>query len=152
MTTQELDQLIYNTAVSDGMPNNLAKYIVAQAKHESGNYTSNFFKKYNNAFGYSYVKDSKWQLPEGGTIADNGAKIAAYKYIEDSIHELTDWIKRRRKEGNGWPDLLSIVSPQQYAALLKQFGYFQGALSVYSARLLQWYKTLSVQKKASVFF
>lgn len=119
-------QKIYDTAISDGMPELLSRFLVGQAKHESGNYKSKFAKNYNSYFGYSYNKKSVWQMPKGGTNADNGVPIASYRSIEDSTHEVTHWIKRRQKEGRFPKDLGTITTPMQYAKLLQDCGYYQG--------------------------
>jgi len=129
------DQLIFDTAIDDGMPQQLALFIVAQARHETGNYTSNFFKKYNNAFGYSYFPGSRWQSG-AGTTADNGLPIAAYTSVDRSVHELTDWIKRRQNEGKFPADLNAILSPEYYSQLLKSSGYYGATLQTYTAGIL----------------
>lgn len=132
---QGTDQLIYDTARSDGMPEMLAVFIVAQARHETGNYTSRFFTQYKNAFGYSYVRGAKWQLPDPGPVADNGQGIATYSMVQNSVHELTDWIKRRQVAGVFPANLNAITSPEQYASLLKQASYFGAPLELYAAAL-----------------
>lgn len=140
---------ILNTAIADGMPVLLANYIVAQSKHETGNYTSNFFKFYNNAFGYSYAAGSKWQTG-GGTLADNGSPIAKYKSVEDSVHELTDWIKRRQNEGKFPKNLNSINTPDKYVILLKQSGYYGDTITNYLKGVLSFLKHLSGDSSASL--
>lgn len=125
MFTNNISSLIYNTALADGMPESLARLIVGQAKHESGNYKSKFAVKFNSLFGYSYSALSKYQIP-GGTNADNGVPIANYKTKEDSVHEITSWIKRRVRDGKFPKDLTTITTPLQYATLLQNCGYFQG--------------------------
>lgn len=130
------------TAVNDGMPVTLASFIVAQSKHETGNYSHRFFKVGKNAFGYAYVKGAKWQLPKGGPNADNGIPIAQYASVENSVHELTDWIKRRQKSGKFPKDLTTISTPQQYATLLKNAGYYGDTLSNYTAGLINAFKRL----------
>lgn len=125
------DELIINTAIADGMPDDLAIIIAAQARHETGNYTSRFFTVGKNAFGYSYVPRAKWQLDKGGPIADNGIPIAQYATVQNSVHELTDWIKRRQREGNFPADLRTIKTPEQYAQLLKNNTYFTAPLNQY---------------------
>ena len=132
------DQLIYETAVADGIPGTLALFIVAQARHETGNYTSRFFTVGKNAFGYSYVPNAKWQLDLGGPLADNGIPIAQYASVQNSVHELTDWIKRRQTEHIFPGNLEMIGTPQQYAQLLKNAGYYQDSLANYSAALVRW--------------
>ena len=125
MFTNNISSLIYKTALADGMPENLASLIVGQAKHESGNYKHKFAVEFNSLFGYSYNPKSKYQVP-GGTNADNGVPIARYLTKEDSVHEITSWIKRRQKEGRFPKDLSTIKTPLEYATLLQNCGYFQG--------------------------
>lgn len=124
-----IDQLIYNTAVADGMPGPLASLQVAQSKLESGNYKHRFFTIGKNAFGYSYDKNSKWQLQKGGPNADNGVPIAQYATVEDSVHELTSWIKRRQKDGQFPKDLNVITTPLQYTIYLRHGAHPYGGRS-----------------------
>lgn len=151
-----IEQTIYNIAVKDGMPagpDRLAEFIVAQSKHETGNYTHRFFTVGNNAFGYSYNKDSRWQLDKGGPLADNGVAIAQYRSVEDSVHEFTDWIKRRQKEGKFPADLKTITTPDQYAGLLKSSGYYHDTVAKYSAALSRWYiqvKSMALKYKKEI--
>lgn len=130
--TGTISQTIYDTAIKDGMPEKLAALIVAQAKHETGNYTSKFFKVYLNCFGYSKTA-SKWQLHIQTPNADNAAPIAAYGSIENSVHELTDWIKRRQREKKFPADLNTIDKAETYVTLLKHCGYFGDTLNNYLA-------------------
>lgn len=111
------EQLIYNTALSDGMPDKVAGFMVAQSKLESGNYKHRFFTIGKNAFGYSADKNSKWQI-KPGSKADNGIPIAQYATIQDSVHEVTSWIKRRQKEGKFPKDLTEITTIDKYGSLL----------------------------------
>lgn len=147
MTTE---QLIYNTAARDGVPPALASLLVYQSKHETGNYTHRFFTVGNNAFGYSYNKDSKWQLDKGGPLADNGVAIAQYRSIEYSVHEMTDWIKRRQKEGKFPADLSTITDPDQYAHLLKTSGYYGDTENKYAAALSRYFNSAVQNFKAMV--
>lgn len=131
------DQLIYNNAIKNGMPANLAKLIVAQAKLETNNYSSAVFKANNNLFGYKFVGQS---IATKGTPApkSEGDNYAKYKNLENSVLELCNWIKRRVKEGIFPADLTTITTPAQYAALLKKKGYF-GVSVVHYANGLQRY-------------
>ena len=129
------DELIYQTAragspVNPGLPAALAYLLVAQAKHETGNFTSKFFKQYNNAFGYTYVPGARYQSG-GGTIADNGQPIAQYPGVKESVYEIIDWIYRRRSEGKFPNDLTTITTPEQYGQLLKNSGYYGDTLQNY---------------------
>jgi len=128
-----LDERIYNKALSDGMPTILATFIVAQARHETGNYTSNVFNTCNNAFGYKWVGQSNASPCTG---SPEGNSYAKYVSLEDSVHELTLWIKRRQKESKFPASLTAITTPDQYAALLKESGYYGASLQTYLNGLL----------------
>lgn len=137
------DELIYSTAIADGMPDALALFIVAQARHETGSYSHRFFTVGNNAFGYSYVEGGKWQLDKGGPLADNGIAIAQYSSVKNSVHELTDWIKRRQASGVFPTNLNTIDTPQKYAQLLKNGGYYGAPLQTYTDALVNWVRKIS---------
>jgi hypothetical protein len=126
-------QTIYNTLRESGIPDPLSLFVVAQAKHETANFTSNVFKTCNNAFGYKAVGTafSCSQAPEGGS----------YEYypggVADSAREIAAYLKRRVSDGK-FPPLVQISTPEQYAALLKSAGYYGAPLSEYTAGLLRW--------------
>lgn len=140
MTTQ---QRVYNTAAPI-VGDLIARFIVAQGAQESGNYTSKFFKKYNAPFGYSYDKNSKYQIG-GGTKADNGVPIAAYANVEDATRELCAWLLRRTKDKRGgFPASLSVLdTPAKYVSAIKAAGYFEGSESVYSRNVEYYFKKLT---------
>ena len=122
------DDIVYNTAIADGMPRPLALLILAQARHESGDFTSSVFLDCNNAFGYNYVSSS---CPGHDTYQN-------YNSLADSVHDLTGWIWRRYNEGN-FPDLSTITTPGYYAQLLQQNDYYTDTVSNYTNGLLRWY-------------
>lgn len=126
-------QVLRGTANNPGVPGAFAALLVAQSKHETGNYTSHLFNAYNNAFGYSYYPGSLYQTGAGSN-ADNGAPIAAYATVEDSAREMVDYANRRVRKGE-WPPLDKITTPEQYAVLLKKVGYFQADINEYLAGL-----------------
>lgn len=92
-----IETIVYQTALANGMPDKLAKLITAQSKHESGNYTSPVFKANTNLFGYKYV-GQKLATRGTGAPSNEGDNYAKYKNVADSVTELTSWIKRRQKE------------------------------------------------------
>jgi len=117
---------IFDVAVMDGMPETLTRLMVGQSKFETGDYTNKHCKLHNAFFSYMLDPRSRWQVPGGGTIADNGKPVAKYATIDDSVHELTSWIKRRQKEGRFPKNLNEIDTPEKYAALLQKCGFYQG--------------------------
>jgi uncharacterized FlgJ-related protein len=130
--------IIYTECIRNGMPVNLAFLIVAQAKHETANFTSNVFKSCNNAFGYKYVGQA---LATGScNAARDGGVFAKYASIKDSTTEICLWIKRRQKEGKFPKDLTTIKTAEQYATLLKQSTYYMEPISEYAGGILRWLK------------
>lgn len=117
------------TPYNPGVPADIADWMVAQAAHETGDFTHKFFRVNNNAFGYSYYPGSNYQDGHGD-IADNGKPIGSYPNVEASTMEMVDWLYRRYREGK-FPELGSISSYTQYSQLLKQAGYFGAPLTVY---------------------
>jgi len=124
-----------------GLPPNITSLMLAQAKHETGNFSSNLFTKYKNAFGYSYVPGgTAWQVG-GGTKADNGVPIAVYKSVADSTREIVDWIYRRVKEGKFPANLDLIKTPDEYGVLLKNAGYYEDTVQNYTAGLKNFFQS-----------
>lgn len=155
-TTSEItnfDSIIFDTARKgtavnpNGLPPALSFLVVAQAKHETGNYTSNAFRSGNNAFGYSYVPGAKYQLPAPGAIADNGQPLARYDSLANSTKEIVDWIYRRKNEGSFPSNLATITDPAQYANLLKSAGYYGDTVLNYTNGLLRYLKQLPASVK-----
>lgn len=150
-----VSELIYNVARSGspfnpGLPDTLARLVVSQAQHETGNFTSNFFRSYNNAFGYSAIAGARYQSG-AGSLADNGKPIAVYPSLENSVYEIIDWIYRRRNEGK-FPALDTITTPDQYAALLKQSGYYGDTVVNYAAGLKRWFSQNPVKTSLAAVF
>lgn len=127
-----------------GVPSALANLLVAQAQHETGNFSSNIFKTGLNAFGYSYYPGSEWQLPEPGIVADNGSATAKYSSVARSTKEIVDWIFRRVREGKFPANLSTITTPEQYAELLKSTGYFTDSASNYAAGMKRFFKVVTI--------
>jgi flagellum-specific peptidoglycan hydrolase FlgJ len=135
-------QIVYTTAISDGMPALLAQFIASQSAHETNGYTSNVFQNCSNCFGYKWVGQSSAQGP--CTNSPEGNRYASYNSIEQSVHEMTAWIKRRQKEGKFPTDLHDVISLDQYAQLLKNSGFYGDTVSNYAARLSYWWDQIAM--------
>lgn len=129
MTAEE--QIVLDTAIRNGMPSRLAGLILAQAKHESANFTSGVYRDCNNAFGYSAYA--------GQGSCQGHSFYKAYSSLADSVKEITAWIKRRQAEGKFPANLNEIQTPEQYAALLKQSNYYEDSVTNYSNGLKNWF-------------
>jgi uncharacterized FlgJ-related protein len=133
--------IIYNVVRGAGLPTSLSSFIVAQARLETANFTSNVFRKCNNAFGYKAVGTA----PKC-TGSTEGDYYRQYATVEDSAKEIVGWIRRRQNEGKFPNDLTSIVTPEQYATLLKQSGFYGSPERDYASglrRYWQQYKNLT---------
>lgn len=124
---------IKSIATSDGMPEKLALLIAAQAAHETGNFTSEVFIENNNCFGYKRVEGAIWQ-EDAGRMSPEGNAYAKYATINNSVHELTAWIRRRINEGR-FPAIDQITSGFQYAQALKSCGYYGDTVENYARGL-----------------
>lgn len=113
------------------MPPALSALIVAQARHETGNFTSNVFKKCANLFGYKAVYSAPkcTGSPEGDYYEDYKGDYLA------SVDEVVNWIKRRQREGRFPDDLSQVNTPAIYARLLKENGYYGAPEAEYRAAL-----------------
>lgn len=91
----------------------LAPYIEAQARHETGNYTSRLANENNNLFGMK----KPLQRAFFGTGSDP-AGYAIYSSPQDSIRDLLEWFRY-----NNFPG--SVSGSAQYVAELKKRKYFE---------------------------
>jgi uncharacterized FlgJ-related protein len=82
--------------------------VLAQAKLESGNFTSNRFKQYNALFGFQ----------------TSSINIIKYKSWKESVINYKNWQMRRLKDGENYYDFLVRVKYSEdsnYVNKLKQF-------------------------------
>ena len=82
--------------------------VLAQAKLESGNFTSNRFKQYNALFGFQ----------------TSNTNIIKYKSWKESVINYKNWQMRRLKDGENYYDFLIRVKYSEdsnYVNKLKQF-------------------------------
>ncbi len=128
-----IESIIKRTAQEFGMPENMQLLLVAQAKHETGNFTSNAFIKNKNLYGYKYVSGAQYQLAKGITSSEGNA-YASYASIEDSVREVCAWIRRRQNESK-FPSDLSSLTAHSYAQLLKNSGYYGDTVANYAKAL-----------------
>jgi flagellum-specific peptidoglycan hydrolase FlgJ len=147
-----LDQEIYNTAIAEGFSPTSAKLIVAQARLESSNYTSNVFNNNNNMYGMKFVGQP---LATKGTLAPpsersksclqggeckNSDYYAKYKSPSDSAKDTIQRLYKKTRNGIGFNELKDVKDATEFANKLKQRGYFGATASSYAlglnARLL----------------
>lgn len=141
------DQQIYDLAISEGFKPNVAKYIVAQARLESSDYGSNVFNNNNNMYGMKFVKQP---LATRGTLAPPNERsqscvnsnvckdsdyYAKYKTPIDSPRDVIQRLYKNERNGVGFNELNNSKTPDEFASLLKQRGYYGGTPQQYSSFL-----------------
>lgn len=142
MSAVDYSQRVFNRARAgsrvnpQGLPVTLANLVTAQARHESANFTSDLFRDDNNAFGYDYTGNANQLGPS--MRSHGGSFYAKYATIENSVDEVVDWIYRRVREGKFPANLEMIQSPNDYATLLKNAGYYEDNVSNYQNGLTRW--------------
>jgi len=127
-------QIIYTTVKGAGIPDPLAGLIVAQARHETADFTSPVFRQCSNAFGYKAVFNAVpcVDSPEGNDYEK-------YPSVKDSALEIAAWIKRRQVDGSFPADLTTVATPERYAYLLKISGYYGDTIENYTNGLYRFW-------------
>lgn len=158
MTAQEIDQLIYNTALNNGFSNESAKLITAQARLESNDYTSNVFKNNNNMYGMKFVGQS---FATKGTLAPfqersancqknlkcvNSDHYAKYTTPADSAKDTIIRLYSKNINGVTPVQLKAAKTSAELATLLKKRGYFGITAAAYAKGLDAKLKKIQVKE------
>ena len=125
------DQIIYDTAISEGFTPTAAKLVVAQARFESADYSSNVFKKNFNTSGMKYIGQplatrgtaapANEQRCGGGCDSDYYAK---FRSVEDSAKDKISRLYNITMRGVTPQQLKNVTSADEFANLLKKRGYY----------------------------
>jgi hypothetical protein len=151
MTNQDIDQMIYDVALSEGFTPTSAKFVVAQARVETSvngrDYTSPVFVANNNMYGMKFVGQP---LATRGGIAPFDERSSSCKtggVCKDSDHyakylspreSALDTIQRNFNltlGGVSPTQLKNASTPEEYARLLKLRGYYGASESFYAAAI-----------------
>lgn len=106
----------------------LLPYIIAQAKVETGNFSSNVYQVDNNLFGMK-VNSRPFETP--GLMSPEGNRYAHYTSDLYSIVDFVAWLGQTR-----FPTQVSGV--EQYAIEMKQRGYYGPSAFLYQQNLELW--------------
>ena len=109
----------------------LLPYIVAQAKHETGNFKSEVYLTDHNMFGMKFINGARGQVATSGLPSPEGDHYAHYASDTDSLNDLLLWFDYEK-----FPT--SVTDAGQYATELKNRNYFTAGLSSYVKALLGW--------------
>lgn len=144
------DQLIYDTAIKNGFTPTSAKFVVAQARHETANYTSNVFKRTNNLFGMKFVNQKL-------AISDNkkspeGDYYAHYRSPQDSADDAIGRLFNITMRGVSPTQLKNAKTPEEYSNLQKQRGYFGDKVDIYIKGIKSALTKLNIMEEVKQFY
>lgn len=117
----DIDQMIYNTAIANGFNPQAAKLVVAQARFESADYTSNVFKKNNNTSGIKYIGQKN---ATQGTLSPEGNYYAHFNTIQDCINDKIVRLYNITMGGVSPQQLKDSTDAKEFATLLKKRSYY----------------------------
>jgi hypothetical protein len=130
------DSLIYKTAVNNGFTKTSARYVVAQARLESADYTSNVFKNNLNTSGMKYVgqplatrgtlapyNERSDSCKSGGSCSNND-HYAKFRTVEDSAKDKIERNFGKTMFGITPAQLKNANTPEEFANILKQRRYY----------------------------
>lgn len=104
----------------------VAELLIAQSKHESGNY-KNSLTKYHNVFARHYHKNDSFAISAGAT-AEGHSRFAIYPSLKNATLSQLSYLKRK-KYSFRWN------SPKQFAVELKSKGYYEATVEEYTDAL-----------------
>lgn len=138
----QYDQIIYDTAIGEGFTPTAAKLVVAQARFESADYSSNVFKNNLNTSGMKYIGQplasrgtpapKNEQRCNGGCDSDYYAK---FKSVGDSAKDKIVRLYNINMRGVSPAQLKNAKSAEEFADLLKRRGYYGGNQAQYARGL-----------------
>lgn len=109
----------------------VTELLIAQSKHESGNY-KNSLTKYHNVFARHYHKSDTFAI-SAGAKAEGHSRFAIYPSIKNAtLSQL--WYLRRKNYSFKWK------SPREFALELKSKRYYEAPVETYTAALNKFMK------------
>lgn len=113
---------VYDLLLAIGFNPTIAKYITAQAAHESANFSSPLYRNNNNCFGMKFA---------GQKLATEKNGYANYKNIEDCITDYKNYFQRR--------DFSTFDQISTFVESLKKVNYFEAPIAEYKAGVTYFY-------------
>lgn len=129
-----------NAAIDEGVPPEIAEFMISQAQVESANFTSNVFMTDNNGFGMKFP--AKRQTPyvkRASTIAvasEGGIPYAHYDSFGDSVRDLVNWFHYKKIK---WEDVDTV---EKYSTELKNVGYYGPTQEEYENMMMRYYRAI----------
>ena len=133
MSSVEIDQAIYNTAIKQGFNPIAAKLIVAQARFESADYTSSVFRANNNTSGIKYIGASQLNAQRGTPAPANERTCnlncdrdyyARFNTVQDAINDKIVRLYNKTLGGVTPQQLKDSTSADDFSTKLKLRSYY----------------------------
>lgn len=130
------DQIIYNVARRNGYDDTVAKLIVAQARLESSDYTSNVFKNNLNTSGMKYIgqplatrgtlapKNERSKECQAGGVCKDSDHYAKFQSVEDSAKDKIERLFNITRNGITVEDIKNAKTPEEFALVQKKRNYY----------------------------
>jgi uncharacterized FlgJ-related protein len=108
------------------------RMLVAQARHETGNFTSDLYIKHNNAFGMMFPK-----IRNTTAQSETESGYSHYETVADSILDMENYFAYKE-----YPILSSFQTLHAYARALKDHAYFTAPVQAYGNALTKHFNQL----------
>lgn len=111
-----------------------ADFVIAQAKHESANFTSKVYRENNNPFGMKVPRVRPFLGTQGTPApASEGKGMYYARYESDTVafKDLLKWFRAVR-----FP--IGLTTVEEYAKALKAEGYYGDTVANYTKALKKW--------------
>lgn len=120
-------KIIVSTLEGAGYSSDFAKWWVAISDHETGKWTSDLYKKYNNLFGMTQpkVRDTTSIGPVVANDRGTKTEFASFRNIDDSVKDLLLYLKE-------WNYPKTFSSVDDLVSFMKSKGYFTDSVANYS--------------------
>jgi uncharacterized FlgJ-related protein len=124
-TINKIGKEIYQLLIESGFNYNQARFITAQSAHETANFTSYLFTKYNNCFGMTFVN----QKLASGKINE----FATYSNIENSLLDYGFYyrLNNYNKVYSTLTDFIKALKEKSYFEAPEQ-DYLKGVTNFYN--------------------
>jgi hypothetical protein len=129
---EDYSETVLNTLCKLGVSDEISIIILAQAIHESANFTSYVFENTWNPFGMKLA--SVRETTRAGRFKD----YSKYNSLEDAVTDYYLYMKSRNIS------LTGELSVYQYVRLLKSKGYFEDGFNNYYRAVSAYHKSLIV--------
>jgi len=115
-----------------------ADWIVAQARHESADFTSKVYRADNNPFGLKWYSDDV-SMGTRGTQASDGGYYTHFLNDQIAFLAYLDWIRRNKHAGLVTGPLpTNLKTVDEFAQALRDRKYYTDSVYNYATALKRW--------------